>query len=231
MEIELRGILLGVGMIILIIVGLDLFKRKNNDEDNSLIGDDEYIGLSRSNSQPIMPMEEYADADLNLYVNRTLPEQEISDEVIDYDAPCEIELEPEPERVPSKIITITIMARDPYGFKGADLIHALEAADMQFGKNDIFHRYHNEEILFSIVNAVEPGFFILETLAGEYVPGITMILLPEQVEDPELAFDKFIRAAKQIAFALNGEMLDHARRPLTMAMITEYQKEVSLQTA
>ena len=76
-----------------------------------------------------------------------------------------------------------------------------------------------------MVKAVEPGYFYIETLAQEYVPGVTLILIPEQTDNPHMAFDKLIRTAKQMAFSLNAELLDHERKPLTLETISHYNKQ------
>ncbi len=176
-----------------------------------------------------------------MYVARALPENAVASSaaVSDYAAEyvekyvaevpeyieeygtAESELLPQP-----KLITVSIMSREPYGFEGANLMAALASAQLDFGKNDVFHRYEDNRILFSVVNAVEPGYFFIETLAEDHIPGITLILLPEQMANPLAVFEKFIRAAKQVAFAINGELLDMQHKPLTLETIELYRKDV-----
>ena len=60
----------------------------------------------------------------------------------------------------------------------------------------------------------------------EHVSGVTLILLPDNLTNPQFALDKLIRAAKQIAFALNGELLDHKREALTLTTINSYAAQI-----
>lgn len=228
MEIELRVILLAVGVIILFIVGWDFFKRKPEVASQQPPNKPE-------RKRSLEHLEDYAEPEVYLYetahamplASYSEPQAQAgemtSDETLlarDQDFQ-----ETDEDEDPELIITISIMSRDQYGFDGAALIAALESAGLEFGKNEVFHRVVGEETLFSVANAVEPGYFIIETLADEHVPGVTLIFLPERLNEPLDAFDKFIRTAKQVAFAVNGELVDHERRPLTLATLDNYRKE------
>jgi len=118
------------------------------------------------------------------------------------------------------------MSRDRHGFKGADLLNAATNAYFYFGKKDVFHRFDNEDgsgqLLFSLIKAHEPGYFYIDLLKQEHISGIALIMLPDELENSALALDKLIRAAKQIAFALNGELLDNNRQALTLTTINDY---------
>lgn len=226
MEIELRVILLGVGLLILLIVAFDYFKRRAVNEGNAL--EDRNYKPPRAPTVPTM--EEYADRELDIYQSQAaqaLPDTDSESEINNYVESDYIE-DIEPAQHHQNIITISIMSRDTYGFAGSDLLAAFEGAQLQFGNNDVFYRIEEDEILFSVVNAVEPGYFIIETLPEEHVPGITLIFLPEQVSTPTKAFDKLIRTAKQIAFAVNGELIDHSRSPLTLSTIDQYRANIEL---
>jgi cell division protein ZipA len=231
MEIELRVILLAVGMIIIMVVAFDLFKRKPEKMRRSKIDPNE-ISVTRSATlEPLLEpvVNHIVDPALDLYEASAMeafpsedeyPEEEIS--VID-----EEEIIPE-NITPETIITISLMARDEDGFEGKVLLNAIQNANLHFGVYDVFHRFSNDdgtgEELFSLVKAVEPGYFYFETLENDLIPGVTLILLPERVSDPVAAFDKLVRTAKQLAFAVNGELLDHMRQPLTTATIEKYRE-------
>lgn len=229
MEIELRVVLLFVGLIILLVVAYDHVKRKaakNQDliEDDS---DDRNYVAPRTIAMP--KLEDTSDIDFVRDIYQAQAEAVLPQEIVNEYEPVEESVEYiEPEESSHNVITISIMSRDPYGFLGSDLLDALEGAQLVFGSNEVFHRIEEDEILFSVVNAVEPGYFILETMADEHIPGVTFILLPEEVSNPQQAFDKFIRTAKQISFALNGELVDHLRQPLTLTTIEQYRKQADL---
>lgn len=222
MEVELRVVLLIVGLVILFVVGMDLIRRRANNQtvavakttilDNDDIDDRVFFD----------PVVDVKPIPVPKYVREV--EQALDPYQNDYMEPA-VDLKP----VPNNIISITLRSREPYGFRGAALLDAAKSAHLHFGKNNVFYRHlddaGNDEILFSVVKAVEPGYFYIETLADEYVPGITLILIPEQVDNPQLAFDKFVRIAKQMAFTLNAELLDHKHKPLTLETIDMYSKQ------
>ncbi len=213
MEIQLRVVLLGVGLLILLVVAYDFFKRKS----------------TAGNSEPLEP--NFKHDNMYEHVEPEMYSADVEQYNLDSEAYMDYaEISDSKSDDTSHIITLTIMARDQYGFEGADLLAALAGANLEFGKNDMFHRYEGDESIFCVVNAMEPGYFILETLPNEHISGITLILLPDRVADPCLAFDKLIRATKQIAFALNGEMLDHFKLPLTLETIEQYRREVEAVT-
>lgn len=246
MEIELRVVLLGVGLIILLVVAYDFFKRKataNNMDPTEATSTRKYV-------------QDYVDPDI-YHTNRVQHEvklpgnsftltddleedtivSDIYTESLQAEDQDEYDINTDPEYYEDKkvddtrhIITLTIMSRDQYGFEGGDLLAALEGAGLEFGKSSLFHKFEEDQSIFCVVNAMEPGYFMLETLTNEHVPGITLILLPDSVANPVLAFDKLIRAAKQIAFALNGEILDHFKLPLTLETIELYKQEVEAVT-
>lgn len=228
MEIELRVVLLVVGLIILLMVAYDHIKRnaaKNKDLDEHP-EDRNYIE-PRPISLP--KLEETTEIDFVKDIYETQADAILPHEIDNaYASEPEESIEYIEPESSHKVITISIMSRDPYGFLGTELLDALEGANLVFGRNEVFHRIEDDEVQFSVVNAVEPGYFILETISEEHIPGITFILLPEEVSNPQQAFDKFIRTAKQISFALNGELVDHLRQPLTLTTIEQYRKQAEL---
>ncbi|HSX19951.1 MAG TPA: cell division protein ZipA C-terminal FtsZ-binding domain-containing protein [Gammaproteobacteria bacterium] len=241
MEIQLRVILLGVGLLILLVVAYDFFRRKPA-HDTTSGGEGRKQRENQNRSNPSVRLD--SDYDDSLRFTATDPESNLATSAMPesflrasivptqgsniHGEPAALPVtvvDEEDEFPPQHLITISIMSRDPYGFLGADLLDALEGAQMQFGKGEIFHRVDGDSIIFSIASAIEPGRFILETMVDEHVPGITLIQLPENLSNPAKGFEQMIRAAKQIAFALNGELLDHDRQHLTLETIELYRKE------
>lgn len=226
MEIELRFILLSVGMIILLVVGYDFFRRNPSAERKQLapVKDENNLRLHDS-----MALKDYNIAENDLVDVRTprldFPEiHQPVQPVLEKDSVNSVA-----EYTVKNLINIYIMSRDQYGFEGADLLSAFTTSNLYFGKNNIFHRHAQDnpdnEILFSVANAIEPGHFYLETLPNEHVQGLVLILLPEQTSNPSLAFEQLIRTAKQLAFVLNGELLDHKRFALTLPTIATYRTQ------
>lgn len=235
MEIELRIILLIVGMVILIIVGIDLYRRRTVKEAYERPVNPETLAID-----PLL--DSFYDDNINIMQREQEkaalqydPEYIFTDQQQSSEAHIETAAELEeiytgPAPIPENIITITINSREVYGFKGANLLNAIKNAHLHFGKNDVFYRYETEdgqgEALFSLVKSTEPGYFYLETLLQEHIPGVILILLVDRVSDPKFALDKMVRTAKQMAFTLNAELLDDQRKPLTLETIEQYKRQV-----
>lgn len=222
MDIQLRIILLVVGLLILFGVAIDIFRRRPAKQ----------TAIDNFDTVDIETRPESSDR----YIERSEPELEseldfVPDFIPELDLDIDLDLipdEPPPEPI-TNVIAIYIMARSPHGFSGAELSNALRNAHLHF-KNKMFYRYEQDdgtgESWFSLAKAVEPGYFNIETLPYEKVPGITLIMLPNKVTRPVLALDKLIRTAKQIAFVLNGELLDDKRQALTLSTIENYKVQI-----
>lgn len=282
MEIQLRIVMLVLGLLILFGVAIDFYRRRplrqsadretqsvgNNDLLNAISGGKHYHAHQASLSNT-----EAYKYDTDLYHNSVEPELDFIDDEISYNPRTDIELiddleneldqldqldkrdnyihpeyidpqyvdsdhiepayteEPEPKINANDVLAVFIMSRDPIGFDGDELYTALSNANFYLGKNDVFYRYSNDdgtgEHLFTLVKAVEPGYFNISNLRNEQVPGITLLMLPSQLSSPLVALDKLVRAAKQIAFVLNGELLDSSRQPLTLSTIDEYKAKIN----
>jgi cell division protein ZipA len=83
-------------------------------------------------------------------------------------------------------------------------------------------------VLFSVASATEPGAFDLKRLGMQFIPGITIFMIPAMVSEPKKAFDALVRTAKQLAFSLNGELRDQHHNPLTLQIIDKYKHSIEV---
>jgi cell division protein ZipA len=154
------------------------------------------------------------------------------------DGPDESSLDDEPdeqeppatmENVPQKIVTLRLVARDGGSFRGDELVLSLRGIGMRHGKFGIFHRYdgNNEnDTIFSAASLVEPGSFDLTNIKEQELPGISLFLiLPGPMEGAE-AFDMMMSAARAVAKALNGELLDESGSTLSIQRERYMREEV-----
>ena len=133
------------------------------------------------------------------------------------------------EKVPQKIVTLRLVAREGGSFRGDELILSLRGIGMRHGKFGIFHRYdgNNEnETIFSAASLVEPGSFDLTNIKEQELPGISLfMILPGPLEGAE-AFDMMMAAARAVAQALNGELLDESGSTLSIQRERYMREEV-----
>lgn len=123
-------------------------------------------------------------------------------------------------------IAIHLMANSDNGFSGAELMQALQADNFHFGRQEIFHRHFYDdgegEVLYSVLKAVEPGYFYYNMLSQEQVPGITLLLLPEKVSNLEYALYKMQGSIKTLAAKLDAKILGPDFKPLSLADFTKF---------
>lgn len=128
------------------------------------------------------------------------------------------------------VFVLNIMAKQPGIFLGKKLIDVFDEAHLFYGDMQIFHRYENADgsgkHMFSLASAIEPGFFDLNTLESYVTPGLTLFFSPTTRNHSIAAFELMLRTAKILAAALDGEIKDQNRRPLTLEGIEKYRKTV-----
>jgi len=119
-----------------------------------------------------------------------------------------------------EIIQFSVKANAPEGFNGLDLFNAFQIVGLEYGSLKIFERVDaNRMVDFGVACMVEPGTFPISNLDTYYCPGVVFFMQPSVLDEPVMVFDDFVETAKLVAIELNGEVLDHERKPLTDATI------------
>ena len=115
-------------------------------------------------------------------------------------------------------------------FAGTKLRGLAEAAGLALEADGLFHaRDEAGGELFSLGNLGSEGFNA-ESLRTMATHGLTFSLDVPRASDGRAAFEKMLGAARQIAGALNGVLVDAQRAPLADAMIAAiHAKTVELQ--
>lgn len=140
------------------------------------------------------------------------------------------EAEPEAQaQVEQKIVTLRLVARNRGSFRGDDLILSMRGIGLRRGKFGIFHRFDGDEegaAVFSAASLVEPGHFDVENIKEQEFPGISLFLvLPGPMEGVD-AFDLMIAAARTLAQALNGELVDESGSTLSIQRERYMREEI-----
>ena len=149
-------------------------------------------------------------------------------DLIDNLQPSLFEEHAESSSEPEEILALHVLAKNPEGFAGEDLMHILLACDCRFGEMNIFHRYEAEnakgEIQFSIVNVVEPGTFNLDDIKSFKTPGVSFFMRLPGPKEPMQAFDAMVETAQCLVKNLNGEMKDSSKSTITQQTL-EHNRE------
>ena len=119
------------------------------------------------------------------------------------------------------IVQLYVVAHGDMLFPGKALVEAFEALGLEYGDMKIFHRVvpGTEFPHFSIVNMVEPGTFPAGDYATFQSPGVALFLQTALVKEPQEVFDDMLQTASALAARLRGELLDSARKPVTLETI------------
>jgi cell division protein ZipA len=132
---------------------------------------------------------------------------------------------PAPRR-PQKILAIRVTAAAPARFDGAQLLAALRAEGLGFGRYEIFHCLHEDgRPIYSVASLREPGTFDMEAMPTTYYPGIALFaVLPGPVPAAE-AFDEMIFSARALATHLSGSLTDERGAPLTTLRVGKLRED------
>lgn len=128
-----------------------------------------------------------------------------------------------------EIIVIYITAKSPSLFKGDEILHVLESANMQFGSMDIFHHYgpdknYSSRALFSLANIHEPGTFDMENMDTFSTDGLAMFMcLPAEIGG-DIAMEIMLDTAQNISYLMDGELRGADRKILTMDSINKLRE-------
>ena len=111
-------------------------------------------------------------------------------------------------------------------FTGEGVHAVMTSAGLTHGEHQIYHYLEGNEAIFSIANAVEPGFFDLTKLKEVSTPGLALFLqLPGPIECRK-ALDNLLEISKRLADALSGELCDENRSVLTQQTISHLKEKV-----
>ncbi|HET8553216.1 MAG TPA: cell division protein ZipA [Rhodanobacteraceae bacterium] len=129
-----------------------------------------------------------------------------------------------------RIVSLFVVAREGFTFRGPDLVVAMEKAGLEFGSMNIFHRLldgkSEQGAVFSVANMVKPGSFDMAAMSGLETPGLSFFMtLPGPL--PALdAWDTMLPTAQRLAKLLEGLVLDEERNALGRQRIAHIRDEL-----
>lgn len=129
---------------------------------------------------------------------------------------------------PDKIITLFLMARDNHRVTGAELLQAALKTGMTFGDMDIFHRMADgsDQAVFSMANAVAPGFFDKEAWNTFETSGVALFMtLPGPLLALD-AWDSMLATGRRVAELLQAEIRDSDQVPFTRQQEARTREEM-----
>jgi cell division protein ZipA len=172
------------------------------------------------------------------------------DEDDDYDVPGEMpeeviadtsEHEPRPaaanadrdggadEDDPGLLIQLYVVGLDA-PFAGDRILAIADEHGLIPGDMDIFHRHANDDTdqppLFSMATLHHPGTFPFDDMSGFATRGLTLFAQFDGDTSDLMVFDEMLDAARSLADALDGEVQERGRVPLTAERARELRGRV-----
>ncbi len=128
----------------------------------------------------------------------------------------------------ASVVPVYLVARDPQGFTGAQLIEAFARHGFEFGEMDVYHHADAQgHALFSLMNGIAPGTFDPASLPGQHTPALALFLRLPVHGQPGLVFEQFLDIAHRLAEELDGSLLDERREGLSSEAI-DRMREIAL---
>lgn len=201
--------------------------------DSEDFGDSRDFDDSRALDEPKI-LDDPADRQDELEGEGSFPVQgdRDSEPLDEPDSEPQPELAPEPMSAPRLdplLIQVSVSARR-YPFKGTDVMEVAERCGLYPGEMDIFHCQDEFDdqtrIYFSMANMVKPGTFPFNGMETFSTPGLMLFAQLEGDPEDMTILDEMVATARKLALALNGDVLDDGRRPLTVKKEEEMRQAV-----
>jgi len=119
------------------------------------------------------------------------------------------------------VISVYVLASDEQPvITGDKILSASYALNLEYGEMKIFHRHSDSpshEILFSMANILNPGWFELDKMNELKTRGMSFFMQANLVDHPARVLDDMLICAHQMSTMLGGVLCNAQRIPLDEA--------------
>lgn len=109
---------------------------------------------------------------------------------------------------------------------GERLLDNLLQQGLRFGEMRIFHLHDQGNLLFSMANAHEPGYFNIDTMEQDQLRAVSFFMKLPGPAEPLAALNRMLATAQFLARELEGELRDENRSILTLQMMEHMRERV-----
>jgi cell division protein ZipA len=218
---DLRWVLLGIGVLIILWVMWDASRTARGEKEKNK---DKPVG--RKEPVFVPDREEAPVADV-------VPEAVTGREDVRSEKPLNSgvsESAPTLPETPELVVTINVMADIDNEFPGESLLRCLLTLGCKYGDLNIFHRTASGdgqgEHWFSVANAFQPGTFDLTAMGQQTFLGISLFMVLPGPGKPTEVFEHMLRAAQSLQAELGGHLEDGQHSSLTTQSIAHYRELV-----
>lgn len=132
------------------------------------------------------------------------------------------------------IAVYVIASKEEPVIKGEKILSASYALNLKYGDMKIFHRYvdalegtsDKKEILFSMANTQQPGYFDIENMHNMETKGMSFFMQANLLDSPSHVLDEMLICAHRMSTMLGAELCNAQRKPLDEAYTNYLRKKV-----
>ena len=115
----------------------------------------------------------------------------------------------------SQVFVLHVAAPEGQAYEGTRLIETLEALNLKFGLNDLYHRVTEQhgvtESVFAVASMVKPGTLHPAEAESLVTPGLSFFLLVPGPMEGRAAMHDMMETAHKLTTSLGGTVLDDKR--------------------
>jgi len=127
-----------------------------------------------------------------------------------------------------KIVSLRVCALGEDRWSGEQLIGALEAEGLAYGKYQVYHRKHADgRSLFCVASLVEPGTFDSARMSEQEFRGVALFAVLPGPAEPIQTVDALIATAHGLAANLTGMVQDGRGVPLSPSRAAALREDVA----
>ena len=219
-EMELRWVLLGLGLLVVVGVYLGGILRSRSKPSDSPRSEPDVWPAEMESVAPLPETGDLQESSPDVgETGRRLADASVGDVPSDprsAEGHEELPAEPPTDRRVAdteRVVSLRLIPKEGAILGAEQTIRALRAAGLQHGPFDIFHYCKDQDVPesgFSVANLVEPGSFDLSDPADSTIPGMTFFLALPGSGDPVRRFDKMVDVARGLSQSLDAKLVDDA---------------------
>lgn len=128
---------------------------------------------------------------------------------------------------PDCVVVLFVAERQGQSLPGARIHAALKAQSLTPTPEKIYQRGSGDDVSFSIASLVKPGALDPAEAARFASPGLTLYLTVPGPRDPVAALEDLFITSDRLAGALDADVFDQTRQPLTAAARASLRQKVA----
>jgi len=135
--------------------------------------------------------------------------------------------EPPTKQLPA-LLQLHLVAKNPEGFKGLQLVQAFERVGLVYGSVKVFERLDAQNrVDYAVASMAAPGVFPGDNWESYYTPGVSFFMQPRELDDVKAVFDDLVNTAGQLSALLKGDLVDENHQSLTEEILLQIEDSLS----